>query len=622
MVSQIIPFRRVSPQRDWTNDELAELYRVEHSLLQARIALETDRGVSDEGDPWFVFCRPEGDVLVHVTRFDGLYRLYSPALAGPLTGTSLSSLATSFAAAIPVPAPMQQGKDARVVLHPAAMLSILIVTIFFSADIVTGNSAHAAETQALPGDPSDQVDGVSLDGYGAEASKSLLKEAFSKAVSSLVEARAEQASAQNSAYFVLVASVIAFAATAQDGAWAATSQFQVGELEGPTKAATGSHHESRDVDLAFVQHSAAAKHYLGEIAAAGSIGANAELQPSSSHAASGEQPADHAGKAIRVPSQIDIAPDLADVPPFTAETSVPEHGEPFAFADPGLDAVLASAAPVYQAAQGSAGVSQQSQAGEAEPSPRKVSQVEPAQVHAPAGGSAVQEEIKTAPVDVSGIAAAILPPLDGVVEAPIRPESSPPEAPPAKDAPPAKESAPPKKATPAAEEAHPPADAAPVPEEEVLPPQDAAPLPTAEAPPVMEELPSPEDIAAEIDNLVLAVKANVAKGAIDIVDLLNFEASHEAGDLAPVTRLSYHERGAVRQILDSGREEYGIEAKLQISAFLKAVPNTEILVMNGNIVIVDEGHIRAPDLDVRTWSLDDGGTISIIGHLNQIESFV
>ena len=57
-------FRLVSfPHRsertfDWTRDELAELYPIEHALTQA-ILLETDRGLSDEGDPWFVFCRAD-----------------------------------------------------------------------------------------------------------------------------------------------------------------------------------------------------------------------------------------------------------------------------------------------------------------------------------------------------------------------------------------------------------------------------------------------------------------------------------------------------------------------------------------------------------------------------------
>ena len=43
--------------RDRTSQELAEFYRVESALIQGGMKISTDRGVSDEGDPWFVFCR-------------------------------------------------------------------------------------------------------------------------------------------------------------------------------------------------------------------------------------------------------------------------------------------------------------------------------------------------------------------------------------------------------------------------------------------------------------------------------------------------------------------------------------------------------------------------------------
>ena len=86
MTSKVLSFvHRVEDQSGWTNAELAELYRVEHALVQAQVLVETDCGVTDEGDPWFVFCRPGGEVVVHATRFGGLYRLYSPALPQPLT---------------------------------------------------------------------------------------------------------------------------------------------------------------------------------------------------------------------------------------------------------------------------------------------------------------------------------------------------------------------------------------------------------------------------------------------------------------------------------------------------------------------------------------------------------
>ena len=135
---------RASNQPGWTNAELAELYRVEHALGQAGITVETERGITDEGDPWFVFCRECGDVVVHVARFGGYYRLFSPALLRPLIGPSFAALTKSFVSGLR--SPMQE--DTNVSIHPAALLSVLIATIIYSIDF-HANTAKA--TEASPG---------------------------------------------------------------------------------------------------------------------------------------------------------------------------------------------------------------------------------------------------------------------------------------------------------------------------------------------------------------------------------------------------------------------------------------------------------------------------------------
>jgi hypothetical protein len=144
MTSKVLSFaNRVSDRDSWTNAELAELYRVDHVLAQAGIVVETDFGATDEGDPWFVFCRAGGEVVVHATRFDGFYRLYSPALPQPLIGRSFAALARSFVSVLRKP--LQQ--DATVSIHPAALLSVLIAAIFYSSDFYL-SSAKAAEASA------------------------------------------------------------------------------------------------------------------------------------------------------------------------------------------------------------------------------------------------------------------------------------------------------------------------------------------------------------------------------------------------------------------------------------------------------------------------------------------
>ena len=134
--------------RDWTNAELAELYRVEHSLRQAGIAAETDRGCADEGDPWFVFCHPDGQVVVHIARIDGLYHLYCATLPEPLIGPSFSAIAKAFVGAIP--APVQNDAGSKVVRHPSALLSLLVAAAMFSFDALLRHSASAAEVPVSP----------------------------------------------------------------------------------------------------------------------------------------------------------------------------------------------------------------------------------------------------------------------------------------------------------------------------------------------------------------------------------------------------------------------------------------------------------------------------------------
>jgi len=145
VASKVLSFgNRPSRQPGWTNAELAELYRVEHALAQAGIVIETDYGVTDEGDPWFVFCRECGDVVVHIARFGGYYRLYSPALITPLVGPSFTALTKVFVSGLR--SPVQA--DANVSIHPAALLSVLIAAVIYSIDF-HGGAAKASE--ATPG---------------------------------------------------------------------------------------------------------------------------------------------------------------------------------------------------------------------------------------------------------------------------------------------------------------------------------------------------------------------------------------------------------------------------------------------------------------------------------------
>lgn len=80
MAAQVLSFFQRSPRlaparpTDWSQQELAEFYRVEGALIRAGISVGTDRGMSDENEPWFCFYRQDdGEVVIHFARIDGEY---------------------------------------------------------------------------------------------------------------------------------------------------------------------------------------------------------------------------------------------------------------------------------------------------------------------------------------------------------------------------------------------------------------------------------------------------------------------------------------------------------------------------------------------------------------------
>ncbi len=168
MASQVLAFLR--PHRrgtDWSQEEIAELYRIEHALLRARFSLETDRGVSDEGDPWFVFCRADGEVLVHITRSDDGYLLFGLGLPAPLTGRAIGDISKSFVNQIPLNIPVKQKDGPQLFVHPAATLAIIVGMIFLANDdvslVATGNGSSSSSTD-------DQTAGLASGSDGGEPS--------------------------------------------------------------------------------------------------------------------------------------------------------------------------------------------------------------------------------------------------------------------------------------------------------------------------------------------------------------------------------------------------------------------------------------------------------------------
>lgn len=151
---------------EWTNQELADLYRVEAILVQAGIRLETDRGLTDEGDPWFVFCNHEGEVLVHLARLDGSYLLDSPGIGKPIHGKDFSGLVDTFVRSQTAQAPRSNvilfrpgsGMDEVIRLHPAMMMAAVIWSLFLVCDEFAGTAEAAPIPQHKEGQSGHQID--------------------------------------------------------------------------------------------------------------------------------------------------------------------------------------------------------------------------------------------------------------------------------------------------------------------------------------------------------------------------------------------------------------------------------------------------------------------------------
>lgn len=141
---------KAAPVRDWTQDELAQFYRVEWALGQAGISVETERGLSDEGDPWFAFCKAnDGDVVIHIAREGPVYVLAGVFSGGVQRGRDFASLVEQLLAQHPAKS-IDRRNRGNVIMHPATMLALLVsIAILQSggeskAAAEDGDSAHSA----------------------------------------------------------------------------------------------------------------------------------------------------------------------------------------------------------------------------------------------------------------------------------------------------------------------------------------------------------------------------------------------------------------------------------------------------------------------------------------------
>ncbi|MGU3546207.1 hypothetical protein [Methylobacterium sp. A52T] len=141
-------------QGGWSQQELAEFYRVEAALIRAGLQIGSEQGLSDEADPWFVFCRPDGDAVMHFARIDGSYVIASDVLDSPMRGSDFRALINEIARRYPELLPIpQDARGTKLSVHPAALLAALVAAAALSLspdDARADDGERSTESEAQP----------------------------------------------------------------------------------------------------------------------------------------------------------------------------------------------------------------------------------------------------------------------------------------------------------------------------------------------------------------------------------------------------------------------------------------------------------------------------------------
>jgi hypothetical protein len=146
----VLPFfRRSSRSSDWTPQEIAEFYRVESVLVQGGLPVTTDRGITDEGDPWFVFCRADNDeVIAHFARIDHEYVVVSSFQRGAVRGRNFRALIRDVMDLHPLMMPVKRNAGQKVFLHPSALLLALLASAYFhTSEVVSEHTSTGSDSR-------------------------------------------------------------------------------------------------------------------------------------------------------------------------------------------------------------------------------------------------------------------------------------------------------------------------------------------------------------------------------------------------------------------------------------------------------------------------------------------
>ncbi len=119
-----------SKTRGWTNQEIAEFYRVSDILSRSGLLIAVDQGLTDEGDPWLVFFREEtGDVIAHFARVNSQFMAVSSLDNRLYRGDDVRRVVQQMLDSHPMFLPRGH-QSGRLLLHPSAALTAFVAAAF------------------------------------------------------------------------------------------------------------------------------------------------------------------------------------------------------------------------------------------------------------------------------------------------------------------------------------------------------------------------------------------------------------------------------------------------------------------------------------------------------------
>ena len=117
-------------KRQWNNQEIADFYRAADILERAGLDVEIDSGMTDEGEPWFVFVRSgDGEVLAHFAQIDGQFVAVSSLNHEVYKGSDIRQIVDQMLDKYPLVVPKNKSSG-QLYLHPTAAVTAFLAAAF------------------------------------------------------------------------------------------------------------------------------------------------------------------------------------------------------------------------------------------------------------------------------------------------------------------------------------------------------------------------------------------------------------------------------------------------------------------------------------------------------------